>query len=247
MIQIVPPQDPEPLRRAAAEADQFDWIVFSSTNAADAFMRVLLDGDRDVRALAGPKLCAVGSATAARLAAFGIKVDLVPDEFRAEALVEAILERGPVAGARVLLPHADIARDVLAHELRQAGAIVTEVVAYRTVIDETPRDDEGADVYRMLLEGRIDVVTFTSASAVRNFATLFGADQAADLLRHTVVATIGPVTGTAVADLGVEVAIQPAAYTVPALVDAIEEHFTGRGAVSKDRTGSRRQKTEGTA
>jgi uroporphyrinogen III methyltransferase/synthase len=230
MIQIVPPTDIEPLRLAAAQADQFDWIVFTSTNTVDAFMRALLDGDRDVRALKGPLLCAVGSTTAARLSAYGIKVDLVPDEFRAEALVKALLARAPVEGARILFPHADIARDLIAAELRRAGADVTEVVAYRTVVDESSRDDQGSDVYRMLLEGNIDVVTFTSASAVRSFATLFGADQAADLLRHTLVATIGPVTREAVGRLGVEVAIQPGTYTVAALVDAIARHFSEEGS-----------------
>jgi uroporphyrinogen III methyltransferase/synthase len=225
MIQIVPPHDLAPLRQAAASADQFDWIVFTSTNAVDAFMHALLDGDRDVRALKGPMLCAVGSATAGRLALHGIKVDLVPDEFRAEALTTALLQRGPVEGARILLPHADIARDVVADQLRHDGAIVTEVVAYRTVPDESSRDDQGADVYRMLLDGRIDVVTFTSASAIRNFAALFGLDQAADLLRQTVVATIGPVTREAAVQLGIHVAIQPATYNIAALADAIAAHY----------------------
>jgi uroporphyrinogen III methyltransferase/synthase len=225
MIQIVPPADLEPLRQAASAADQFDWIVFTSANAVDAFMHALLDGDRDIRALKGPLLCAVGSATAGRLSVYGLKVDLVPEEFRAEALAQAMLHRAPVKDARVLFPRADIARDVVADELRRAGAIVTDVVAYRTVADESTHDDRGSDVYRMLLEGRIDVVTFTSASAVRSFATLFGADQATDLLRHTVVATIGPVTREAVARLGVDVAIQPSTYTAAALSDAIAAHF----------------------
>jgi uroporphyrinogen III methyltransferase/synthase len=236
MIQIVPPQDLEPLRQAAASADQFDWIVFSSTNAVDAFMRALADGDRDVRALKGPLLCAVGSVTAERLALHGIKADLMPDEFRAEALTAAMLQRGAVSGARVLLPHADIARDVIATELRRAGAVVTEVVAYRTVLHESLRDDQSSDVYRMLLDGRLDVVTFTSPSAIRSFASLFGADQAADLLRQTTVAVIGPVTRDAAAALGVEVAIQPSTYTVAALVEAIATHVR--------ESGDRRQETE---
>jgi uroporphyrinogen III methyltransferase/synthase len=236
MIQIVPPQDLEPLRQAAASADQFDWIVFSSTNAVDAFMRALADGDRDVRALKGPLLCAVGSVTGGRLALHGVKADLMPDEFRAEALTAAMRQRGPVSGARVLLPHADIARDVIATELRRAGAVVTEVVAYRTVLHESLRDDQGSDVYRMLLDGRLDVVTFTSPSAIRSFASLFGADQAADLLRQTTVAVIGPVTRDAAAALGVEVAIQPSTYTVAALVDAIAAHVR--------ESGDRRQETE---
>ena len=83
----------------------------------------------------------------------------------------------------------------------------------------------------MLLEGRIDVVTFTSASAVRNFARVLGEDQAADLLRHTVVATIGPVTAEAAGQLGMSVTIQPVTYTIPALVDAIAAHFDASARV----------------
>ena len=234
LIQIVPPADTEPLRQAAASADQFDWIIFSSTNAVDAFMRVLFDGGRDVRALKGPLLCAVGSATAGRLATYGIKVDLVPEEFRAEALASALLARGSVKDARILLPHADIGRDVVSKELTRAGAIVTEVVAYRTIPDESSRDNQSPDIYRMLLDRRIDVVTFTSASAIRSFAALFGADQAADLLRHTIVATIGPVTRAAATALGVDVTIQPATYTIPALVDAIVQHFQNLAAEERE-------------
>jgi uroporphyrinogen-III synthase len=153
----------------------------------------------------------------------------VPDEFRAESIPPAMQRRGPVIGARILLPRADIGRDVIADRLRSAGAIVSEVIAYRTVLDESPRDDE-TDVYRMLLEDRIDVVTFTSASAVKNFARIFGEDQTADLLRHTAVAAIGPQTTQAAAELGVGVTIQPSSYTIPALTEAIAAHFWARAA-----------------
>jgi uroporphyrinogen III methyltransferase/synthase len=224
MIRIDPPADPEPLQQAAANAEQFDWVVFTSVNAVEAFMIALMDGTRDVRALKGLRICAVGPATAARLAAYSLKVDLVPAEFRAEAVAAALIAHAPVAGARVLLPRADIGREVIAEALGAAGAIVTEVVAYRTV----PADEQagsGPDVYGLLLQGRIDVVTFTSASAVKNFSNLYGADQAADLLRKTVVATIGPATGAAAAQVGIDVSVQPSSYTVPALVDAIAAHF----------------------
>ena len=97
---------------------------------------------------------------------------------------------------------------------------MTEVVAYRTVMAEPERDGE-PDIYRMLLERRIDVVTFTSASAVRNFVKVLGAEPAADLLRTTIVASIGPVTAEAAAQCNIETTIMPAHYTVPALVDAI--------------------------
>ena len=120
------------------------------------------------------KLCAVGSATAARLAALGLKVDLVPPEFRAEAVTHAIAGAAPIAGLKVLLPRADIGRDVIADDLRKGGAVVTEVVAYRTVVVEAEREGE-PDIYRMLLDRRVDVVTFTSPSAVRTFVKILGA------------------------------------------------------------------------
>ena len=101
--------------------------------------------------------------------------------------------------------------------------------SYRTVLQDSQRDD-GPDVYKMLLDGRLDVVTFTSASAVRNFTRIYGVEQVADLLKHTVVAVIGPVTGEAAVQLGIPVTIRPATYTIPALVDAIAAHFAGANA-----------------
>jgi uroporphyrinogen III methyltransferase / synthase len=236
MIRIAPPEDPAPLRRAAAEPDVFDWIVFTSANAVDAFMHALLDGPRDLRALKGPRLCAVGSGTAERLVTHGIKVDLLPDEFRAEAIVAAMARHGALDGARVLLPRSDIGREVIADELREAGAVITTVVAYRTVLEDTQRDED-PDVYRMLLEGHIDVVTFTSASAVRNFVKIYGTDQARDLLKHTTVAVIGPVTAEAATQLGITVTVQPSSYTVPALVDAIVAHINKNKVKEVERSG----------
>lgn len=224
MIRIVPPDDPGPLQRAADDAAFFDWIVFTSANSVEAFMTALLDGTRDLRALKGPRLCTVGSGTAERLGRYGIKVDVIPDEFRAEAVLGALARYGPLEDARVLLPRSDIGREVIAERLRDAGALVTDVIAYRTVLDETQRSGD-PDIYGLLLEGRIDVVTFASASAVRNFVRLFGSDQAPDLLRRTTVAAIGPVTAEAARQLGIEVTVQPAAYTIPGLVDAIAAHF----------------------
>src|SRR6185295_12971495 len=99
-------------------------------------------------------------------------------EYRAEAVVRAMTETANVTGLKVLLPHADIGREIIADELRKQGADVTEVIAYRTTVVEPEREGE-PDIYRMLLERRIDVVTFTSASAVRNFVRVLGAEPAA--------------------------------------------------------------------
>jgi len=225
MIRIVGPEDPRPLDDAVGRAGEFDWIVFTSANAVQAFMGALFGLGHDVRSLKGPRLCAVGSGTAEKLTTFGIKVDLVPEEFRGEAVVDALTKHGSMQGAKVLFPRGDLARDVVGEELRRAGADVTEVIAYRTVLDEAQREGD-PDIYGMLLEKKIDVVTFTSSSAVRNFAKVYGAEQAADLLRNTAVAVIGPITAQAAEQLGIPVSIQPDTSTLAALVDAIAAEFT---------------------
>ncbi|MEO7271928.1 MAG: uroporphyrinogen-III synthase, partial [Vicinamibacterales bacterium] len=225
-IQILPPDDPEALDRACAEASTYDWLIFTSTNGVDHFMERLL-ATGDIRDLKGVRICTVGPSTASRLARFGLRIDLTPSEFRAEAIVQVLKERGPLEGTRVLLPRADLARELIADELREAGATVTDVVAYRTVVGGA--EAEETDLYRMLLDRQIDAITFTSASTVRNLATILGPDQTADLLRTTVVACIGPVTAEAAQRLGIETAVMPARYTIPDLVDALVEHFGKRG------------------
>jgi uroporphyrinogen III methyltransferase/synthase len=226
MIRIEPPDDYGPLDEACARIGDFDWIVFASVNSVDAFLDRLLRGATDLRALGRARLCGVGPVTSERLAKRGLKVDVQPPDFRAESMVRAIVEKvdGHVSGLKVLVPRADIGREVVADELGSLGADVTEVVAYRTVVVEPEREGE-PDIYRMLLERRIDVVTFTSPSAVRNFMRVLGPEQAADLLRTTVVASIGPVTAEAASQAQVETTIMPAVHTVPALVDAIAGYF----------------------
>jgi uroporphyrinogen III methyltransferase/synthase len=142
-------------------------------------------------------------------------------------VLDSLRTLGPLRGRRVLLPRSDLARDVLADELRQAGAEVVDVVAYRTTLAQ-PDGAGDHDIYRMLLEGQIDAVTFTSASTVRNFAQIHGQEQAADLLRGTVVAAIGPVTAEAAEHLGIRTTVMPQRYTIPDLVDSLVEHFRAR-------------------
>jgi uroporphyrinogen III methyltransferase/synthase len=222
LIDIAPPDDYGPLDAACERAGAFDWIVFTSANGASAFMDRLLQGPRDVRALAGARLCAVGPGTASRLTRFGLNVDLVPDDHSAAGVVAALKGVGSIKGKRVLFPRADIARDVLPEELREAGAEVTEVVAYRTV---TAESDAHLGIYRQLLDRQIDAVTFSSASAVRAFVSIYGAEQSIDLLNHTVVATIGPVTADAALRYGITPQVTPATSTMPALVEALVAQF----------------------
>jgi uroporphyrinogen III methyltransferase/synthase len=222
-IRIAPPQDETALREACATVSAFDWIVFTSSNAVDRFIAELL-ASGDVRDLKGVRICTVGPSTASRFQRYGIRVDLTPAEYRGEAVIDALKAAGSIANKKFLLPRADIAREVLADELREGGADVTEVVAYRTTLAEPERGPD-QDIYGMLLEGKIDAVTFTSASTVRNFVQIYGEDQAADLLRGTVVAAIGPVTAEAAQQLGIHPTVMPERYTIPDLVDALVEHF----------------------
>jgi uroporphyrinogen III methyltransferase / synthase len=223
-IRVLPPDDMAALDRACAEASAFDWLVLTSANAVDSFMDRLL-ATSDVRELKGVRICSVGESTASRLSRYGIRVDLAPAEFRAEALIEALKIEGPLEGKRFLFPRGDLARDVVGDELRAAGADVIEVVAYRTTLGDAERDGD-YDVYRMLLDRQIDAVTFTSASTVRNFAQILGPEQAADLLRTVVVASIGPVTAEAAQQLDIATTVMPERYTIPDLVDALVEHFS---------------------
>jgi uroporphyrinogen III methyltransferase/synthase len=223
MIRIAPPEDWAPLDRAVQDVDAYAWIVFTSANAVDQFMHRLYRG-RDVRALKGVRICAVGPSTRDRLLRYGLRADLVPGDFRAEGVVDALSHAGPLASTRFLLPTAHVGRERLGQALAEAGAEVDVVVAYRTL---PPEADPGSDpdVYRMLLDRQIDAVTFTSAASVRNFAHTYGAEQAADLLQQTVVAVCGPVTAEAATRLGIPVTVMPTEFTIDALVQALADHY----------------------
>jgi uroporphyrinogen III methyltransferase/synthase len=186
----------------------------------------------DVRELKGVRICTVGPSTASHLARYGIRVDLTPAEYRAEAVVEALRSSGEIRGRRFLLPRADIGRDFLAEELRASGGDVLDVVAYRTLLGAADREGD-YDIYRMLLDRQVDAITFTSASTVRNFCAIVGREQAADLLRTTVVASIGPVTAEAAQQLDIVTTVMPEQYTIPDLVDALVAHFGRQPALDR--------------
>jgi uroporphyrinogen III methyltransferase / synthase len=220
-IRLEPPDDWRPLDAAIADLGRFGWVVFTSANGVAAFRDRLQAAGRDAGALAGARVAAIGPETAEALRRAGVRPEVVPAEYRAEGLVEAL---GPrlSADAEVLLVRAAEAREVLPRGLRERGARVTVAPAYRTVPAA-----EGADQARGLLEaGRVDVVTFTSSSTVRGFVRLFRADELRRLLGPVVLAAIGPVTAATLRDYGLEAAVMPRDYTVPALAGAIATHFT---------------------
>jgi uroporphyrinogen III methyltransferase/synthase len=174
----------------------------------------------DVRDWHGARFAAIGPQTAKAVQRYGVRVDTIPAEFRAEAVVDALLQAG-VAGKRVLLPRAAGARDVLPAELQRHGALVEEVATYTTAL---PSDTLG-ELRDLLLRGDADLVTFTSSSTVQNFVAIL-AGEVDRVLAHAAVGCIGPVTAETARSCGMQVAIQPSTYTIPAFVDAIVRYYT---------------------
>jgi uroporphyrinogen-III synthase len=146
-------------------------------------------------------------------------------EYREEEVGETLDGIRAIADQRVLLVRPDHLRDLLASDLTRRGAAVTDLIAYRTA-PEAADSPAAQELYRMLLDGAIDAVTFTSATGVRRFVDLYGQEQAADLLNTTVVAAIGPVTAAAAAELGIHTTIVPNAFTVEGLVQAVVDYFS---------------------
>ena len=213
----IEPLDQEPLRRALANLAHYQWLVVTSRNAVELVWATLRDAGLDARALGATKLCAVGPATASALLARGLAVDLVPERYVAEGVIEAMRGRDDVRGARVLFARAAGARELLPTALREIGATVDEVEIYAAVPDLS-----GLDVLRDAVDaGRVDLVTFTSASTVRYFVEALGMDRAQTVRG----ASMGPITTSAARDLGVPVAVEAPESTIASLVGAIIGHF----------------------
>ncbi len=217
-VELRPPESWQPLDQAIAAIESFDWIVFTSVNGVAAFLERFDLARRDLRDLKGIHLAAIGPETARALEHLHLRVDAVPEEYRAEGVLEAL---GEVSGRRILLPRAAGARDILPRELERRGAAVVETIAYRGVRPEA----EAGELRETLEAGDVDMVTFTSSSTVRNFAEMFAPGEAATLLGRSAVGCIGPITGDTARQLGFAVAVQPARYTIPDFAEAIREYF----------------------
>jgi uroporphyrinogen III methyltransferase / synthase len=209
-IEIRPASDYGPLDRALAQLENYAWLIFTSANGVRAFLDRLDTSPHDLRAIRG-RICAIGPATRDALERFHIKVDVVAGEYVAEGLLEALAGH-ELAGARILIARAAVARDVLPHELTRRGAIVDVVEAYRT---SAPSDlaVRAAEI----LGSKPGWITFTSSSTVENLVAAVGAET----LRGIRIASIGPITTATLRRHGVEAITEASVYTVEGLVDAI--------------------------
>lgn len=252
-VEIVPPVSWDELDSCIEKIGSYDWVIFTSANGVKYFFSRLFEKGVDIRELKGIRICAIGTKTAARIRKFGLKVDLIPEEFRAEGLIEAFTKESrrqqaegrsresakntpPSAsnleprtsnrldGVRFLLPRAEVAREIFPEKIRELGGVIDVPVTYRAVKPEY----HGKRLRRFLKEGRVTIATFTSAATFDNFREIMGED-ADELLGKVAIAVIGPVTAKAVEKAGLKVEIMPALATVEAMAEEIKK-WAGRNA-----------------
>lgn len=224
-IEIGEPDRYERLDEAIAHLYGYDWLIFTSVNGVDYFFQRLKARGRSRSDIDELRVCAIGEATAERLNDLHVHVDVIPDEFKAEGVFEAL--KRFVGGAdglnnlNVLIPRASVARDFLPRALEESGARVDVVPAYRTSL---PANLDRGRVAAML-SGSADCIAFTSSSTVKNLAQLFDTPDLGEALAGVVVACIGDITATTAAEYGLTAEIQPDEFTIPALARSIAEYF----------------------
>jgi len=219
MIEVMPPSDNEPIDSSIRNLGKYDWVIFTSVHGVEFFLQRMAMLQIPASGLSCVKIAAIGPATSAAIQRIGRTPDYVPLEFLSESIATGL---GNIEGKCILLPRADIASKKLPVQLRDKGASVDEVVAYRTVI---PRELNGARL-RMVLESGINMVIFTSPSTVRNFANVLGYVSVRKDLSNARIACIGPVTAEAAKQLGIDVNVIANPHTIDALVEAIASDRT---------------------
>lgn len=221
-IAIEPPHDTSLFDKGIRDTieGEFDWLILTSKNVVRAIAQRMKSMNLEVEELGDVPLAAIGPATAkAARDILGLNVDLMPDEYVAEALAKVMR---PIAGSRIFLPQSDIGREVLYEELTNAGAEVVTVTAYQTVIGRG-----GADLRSLLAHSLIDVITFTSPSTVNNFMIRLKTEACKiELLKDIVIACIGSVTAESAEKQGLKVTVMPAEHTLEGMMNGLAEYFT---------------------
>ncbi len=223
-IALADPDDWAPADRALRQLGSYDVIIFTSANAVDRFALRARSIDAALTGVRA-RIVAIGHATAEALARQGMSHVDTAAESRSEGVVH-LLEAEPLAGRRILIPRAAVARELLVEALRERGAIVDVVPVYRTV--GAPLTDQAR---RMLARGDVDVVVFASGGAVRHFLAEIGGRAG---LGGAAMAVIGPVTRQAAVELGLTPAIVSTAAGMAELVSAIEDYFSRASAPRSD-------------
>ncbi len=227
-IKVVPPESWDELDRAIGRIDSYDWLVFTSASGVRFFFRRFFELDRDIRDLHGIRLCAIGRKTASEVRKHGLRTDLVPEDFRAEGLIDVFGGPERIRGIKILLPRAAVAREVFPERVRASGGEIDVPVTYRAVKPES----HGKRMKRFLREGKITVATFTSGATFTNFRDIMG-EEVDDLLGNVTIAAIGPVTARVIEKAGLKVHIMPKTATVDDMVEEIARYCLGRQGTAR--------------
>jgi uroporphyrinogen III methyltransferase/synthase len=222
-IEICPPESFAEFDAAVDKLDTYDWVIFTSVNSIDPFLQRLKVKGKSLAALSAHRVGAIGAETAKQLERARIHACLVPERYQAEGILDA-LSPEEIRGKRVLIPRAAEAREILPATLRKWGAVVDVIVAYRTglpCVDARPLKD-------LLIEHKIDVITFTSSSTVRNFVRLFGGRKLGEIASGSTIACIGPITAATIEELGGCADIVADQFTAIGMLRAIVEHFEAK-------------------
>lgn len=219
-IRIVPEESQIDLDSALVNLESFNWVVFTSQNTVNLFFDRLATLDIHSKVIKSRQICAVGPKTADMLQTRGVAVNLVPDKYTAEGVVEAFSGLKERSG-RVLYPMGDQARTVIIDGLKHLGYQVAAPILYRNLM---PKDIPGQTL-KALKDRQVDCVIFTASSTVINLAQILGKHQFHDLLQGVTVATIGPITTQTCDRLGLKTHIEAPKYTFADLVDEIVYYF----------------------
>ncbi|MEE8471441.1 MAG: uroporphyrinogen-III C-methyltransferase [Dehalococcoidia bacterium] len=218
VIEIEAMADYQELDKALASLSSYAWLIFTSVNGVEAFFARLLKLGLDARELKGAGICAIGPATVQALKQHGLLVDYMPEEYVSESIIKGFADMD-LQSKRVLLPRAEKARPELVEGLRSLGARVDEIPVYRTV-QPAQTSSQGK---RLLMNGEVDITTFTSSSTVHNLVSSLGKNW--QVVNNTVVACIGPVTADTATAAGLRVDVMAKEHTIPGLVQAIVEQY----------------------
>ncbi|MEI7729947.1 MAG: uroporphyrinogen-III C-methyltransferase [Verrucomicrobiota bacterium] len=217
-IKIVPPENLENLKDALLELGTYDWLVFTSPNGVTAFFDYLMKGFGDIRAVGNVRIAAIGPATAAKVKEMHLRVDVMPEEYLAAKVGDAIAKFETVENLKMLLLRAEVANPELPEKLNEMGAIVDDVACYRTV----PETDDLTGAAARLLEEGADWVTFASSSSVENFHARFDLPKLLAKFPDLKTASIGPETSKTLGKLGVTPTVEGKPHTIEGMLKAVE-------------------------
>lgn len=225
-IEIRRPHSYKPLDSALKSIANYDWLILTSVNGVEALFsrwERLHQGKKSGMGTGALRVAAIGPATKKAIEQRGMRVDIMPKEYVAESVCSSL--SAEVAGKRVLLVRAKVARDVIPRELRKVGAHVDVVEAYETVVPASSRARVRAVMKNP--QGRPQVVTFTSSSTVKNFVALLGSRGAVNnaIADGMLTASIGPVTSATLKESGLKVDMEAKEFTIPGLVATLTQTF----------------------